>query len=117
MSIASEVAKVLGEKMVCGCHETPMRGREWEIYFEPVKDEHDNIINQIFVIIVSIAPYKGGVFVDNPDCYHVVEGQTKQMTFNTWKKKLLDRRTSRLCCSVDEHVSSIKADQSTDDHL
>jgi hypothetical protein len=106
--IASEVEKALG-KLTWGAHERPIQKRDWDIYFEPVKDEDGNIINQTFVIVVSVAPYQGGVFVGEPDCHHVVDGETKRMCFSTWKKELLGRRTLRQCNCVDEHVASISA--------
>ena len=105
-SIICEVEKAVG-KLIWGGNERPQRGREWDIYFEPVNGVDGSIIDQTFVIIVSIVPYKGGVFVAEPDCYYVVEGEVKRMSFNTWKTELLRRRTLRQCDSIDEHVRSI----------
>lgn len=105
--IISEVEKAL-ENLIWGAGEKPQRGREWDIYFEPVEEEGNNIgSNQTFVIVVYIAPYSGGVFVAEPDCYHVVEDKVERMRFKTWKKELLRRRTLRQCNCVDEHVNSM----------
>ena len=105
--ITSEVEKALGN-LIWGVGENPQRGREWDIYFERVEEESNITVNyQTFIIVVYIAPYSGGVFVAEPDCYHVVEDKVERMCFRTWKEELLRRRTLRQCNCIDEHVKSM----------
>ena len=106
-NIISAVEKVLVERLVWGGDDKPQRKREWDICLEPVKNKDDCTIEQIFIIVVSIAPYKGGVFVEEPECYHVVQNNVEKMPFNVWREELLRRRTIRQCKSVDEHIKSI----------
>ena len=101
--ITSKVEKTV-ENMVWGRNEKPIRAREWDIYFKPVKDE--DVIKR-YIIEVSVKPFKGGVFTAVPECYHVVGDSVKQMDIHTWMDELLRRRTLRQCNSVDEHVRSI----------
>ena len=110
--IISEVENALG-RLIWGGDERPQRGREWDIYFEPVDDEGNSTVNsQTFVIVVYIAPYSGGVFVAEPESYHLVEDKVERMCFKTWKKELLRRRTLRQCNCIDEHVKSIAVSSS-----
>ena len=62
------------------------RGEHWDIFFKPVMDSP---IPSTFVIVVYIAPCMGAVFVEEPECYHVVNGKVSQMSFATWKERIL----------------------------
>jgi hypothetical protein len=66
----------------------PKRGKHWEIFFEPVVDENSKPVPSTFVIVIYIAPCLGGVFIEEPECYEMVEGKVKKMPFNTWKRIL-----------------------------
>jgi hypothetical protein len=67
----------------------PKRGEHWEIFFEPVKDENSKPIPSTFVVVIYIAPCLGGVFTAEPECYKMVEGKVKKMSFATWKRRIL----------------------------
>ncbi len=64
----------------------PKRGVHWDIFFEPVLDEKP--VPSTFVIVIYIAPCWGGVFTEEPECYEMVEGQIKKMSFPTWKNRI-----------------------------
>ena len=64
----------------------PKRGEHWHIFFEPVLDEKSKSITSTFVIVIYIAPCLGGVFTEEPECYEMVEGHVKKMSFTTWRK-------------------------------
>lgn len=68
----------------------PQARRHWDIYFEPVKEaEGINAVPNTFVIVISVVPCPGGVFLTEPESYHVVKGKVKAMSFVEWKGKLL----------------------------
>ena len=67
----------------------PKRGEQWEIFFESVVDENSTPVPLTFVIVIYIASCLGGVFTEKPECYEMVEGKVTQMSFTTWKKRLL----------------------------
>jgi hypothetical protein len=67
----------------------PKRGEHWEVFFEPVVDKTSKPIPSIVVIVIYIALCLGGVFTEEPECYEMVEGKVKKMSFATWKKRVL----------------------------
>ena len=69
--------------------EQPKRNVHWEIFFEPVFDDNSSRIPSIFVIVIYIAPCLGGVFIEKPECYEIVEGKVAKMSFTTWKSRIL----------------------------
>ena len=71
----------------------PKGGEHWDIFFEPVLDEDNKPIPSTFVIVVYIAPYLGGVFTEEPECYEMVGGKVRKMTLATWKKRILPQPT------------------------
>ena len=89
----NEIAKKVGatiNKMIWPAHiGQPKQGEYWDIFFEPVVDKDNKPIPSTFVIVVYIAPCLGGVFTEEPECYEVVEGQVKKMSFVDWKGRLM----------------------------
>ena len=72
----------------------PKRGENWDIFFEPVVDEDSKPIPSTFVIVVYIAPCLGGVFTEEPECYEMVKGRIRKMSFITWMKRISPRPTN-----------------------
>ncbi|XP_028394837.1 uncharacterized protein LOC114518985 [Dendronephthya gigantea] len=68
----------------------PKRGEHWDIFFESVLDENSTTIPSTFVIVIYIASCLGGVFTEEPECYEMVDGKVKRMTFIAWKKRKYD---------------------------
>ena len=66
----------------------PKRGELWKIFFEPVKDANSKPVPSTFVVVIYIAPCLGGVFTEEPECYEMVEGEVKKISFATWKKRI-----------------------------
>ena len=66
----------------------PKRGVHWEIFFETVVDENSKPIQSTFVIVVYIAPCLGGVFTEEPECYEMVGGKVKKISFTLWQKRM-----------------------------
>ena len=85
------------------------KGKHWEIFFEPVMDSCSNPIPSTFVIVVYIAPCVGAVFVKKPECYEVVNDEVNQMSFSTWKERIL-----RTACdeSIPNKLNSVETWQS-----
>ena len=85
--IIKKVEKVIN-KIVWPEQIDPKRGQQWEIFFEPVVDANSKPVPSTFVVVIYIAPCLGGVFTEEPECYEMVEGEVKQMSFDTWKKRI-----------------------------
>ena len=68
----------------------PKQGEHWDIFFEPVLDEDNKPIPSTFVIVIYVAACVGGVFTEEPECYEMVKGNVKKMSFITWKEKMLE---------------------------
>ena len=70
-SITRKVEKAIG-KMIwpkhCGA---PKRGKQWDIFFEPVKDAAGKLVPRTYVIVIAVAPCAGGVFAEEPESYRV----------------------------------------------
>ncbi|XP_028394764.1 uncharacterized protein LOC114518928 isoform X2 [Dendronephthya gigantea] len=66
----------------------PKRGEHWDIFFESVLDENSTTIPSTFVIVIYIAPCFGGVFTEEPDCYEMVDGKIRKMTFIAWMERI-----------------------------
>ena len=67
----------------------PKRGEHWELFFEPVMDENFTPVPSTFVIVIHVTPCLGGVFTEEPECYEMVDGKVRKMSFATWKKRTL----------------------------
>ena len=65
--------------------EGPKKGQHWEIFFEPV---HDDVVPSTFVIVVYIARCAGGVFTEEPESYHVVDGEVKRLGSKEWRERI-----------------------------
>ena len=57
-------------------------------------DEDSKPIPSTFVIVVYIAPCLGGVFTKEPECYEMVKGKIRKMSFITWMKRISPRPTN-----------------------
>lgn len=78
--IARKVAKTF-EKIIWPrhCSGKQLKGKLWDLFFVPVKDSKKTPIASSFVIVVAIAPCRGGVFTDKPESYHIVDGKVERM--------------------------------------
>ena len=91
--IPQKVEKAI-KKMIWPEHiGVPKRGEHWDIFFVPVLDEDNKPIPSTFVIVIYIAACLGGVFTEEPECYEMVDGKIRKMSFITWKKKMSPRPT------------------------
>ena len=105
--------------------ELPKQKVNWDIFFEPVLDDNNAPISSTFVIVIYIAPSCGGVFTEEPECYEMVEGEIKKMSFARWKERILrpielfhlpitdstvkrdswsSSKTERICTRADEQL-------------
>ena len=90
IEIINKVEKAITKKMIWPEQVgQPKRGEHWDIFFEPALDENSKPIPSTFVIVIYIAPCFGGVFTEEPECYEMVERKVKNMSFTTWKKRIL----------------------------
>ena len=66
------------------------KGKHWNIQFVQVKDENMMEIPSLYVVVISIAALRGGLFTQEPESYHVVQGQIERMSFPVWMYKFFD---------------------------
>ena len=85
--IVGKVTKIIG-KMTWPEHSAKRRGQQWEIHFVPVEDSKGIPIPSTFVIVIYFARCPGGVFAEEPESYHLVEGKLEKMNFTVWKRKV-----------------------------
>ena len=86
--ITKKVEKAI-KKMIWPEHiAEPKQGEHWDIFFEPALDDNNKPIPSTFVIVIFIAACLGGVFIEEPECYEMVMGQVRKMSFITWKRRM-----------------------------
>lgn len=86
--IIKKVSKVINKMVWLGL-DGAKKQEQWDIHFVPVKDPKGNAVPATFVIIIAVAKYCHGVFTEEPESYHVVDGEVTRMSLLTWKEKLL----------------------------
>ena len=66
------------------------KGEHWNIDFIPVEDDKNNAIDSLFIIKISIKALPGGVFVQQPESYHIgLNREVKRMSFGDWKSRII----------------------------
>ena len=87
--IIKKVEKSMNKMIWATKFDIPKRKVHWEIFFESVLDDNSAPIPSTFVIVIYIAPFVGGVFTEEPECYEMVKGKVEKMSFTTWKERIL----------------------------
>ena len=64
----------------------------WEIAFIPIEDKDGSDL-ELHVIRISVIPCPGGVFIDEPESYYVVENRVEKLSFSNWKAHLRNSTT------------------------
>lgn len=95
IDIIKKVSKTISHMTWLGYSGEPRKGKEWDIYFEPVMGTEGNRIPSTFVIIITVVWCLGGVFTFEPESYHVTEGTVKKMSLETWKENLLSKEVPK----------------------
>ena len=62
--------------------------KRWDVYFEPVRDSENNIIEDLYVVVVFVAQCRGGVFVEEPECYEIIDNEVQKVDFASWKQRI-----------------------------
>ena len=89
-----------------------MRGKQWEIHFEPVKDCEGHTVPSLFVVVIYVAQCLGGVFTKEPECYHIVNGQVTKFNFPEWRLKIQNYVTKGETKPLETHLKNyFKGDQ------
>ena len=73
------------------------RGKQWDIVFVPTKNADKKLMQSTFVILITVEPCCGGVFVKEPESYHIVNGKVEMMTFGVWRHVAEKTREKRSC--------------------
>ncbi|XP_028410658.1 uncharacterized protein LOC114533346 [Dendronephthya gigantea] len=84
--VKKEVVTVI-EKMIWTKNKIkPLKGTHWEIYFENVIDEHGEVMNSTYVVVVYVSSFRGGVFITEPESYYFDDEaqKEKKMDFCLW---------------------------------
>jgi hypothetical protein len=67
--------------------------RFWKLHFVPVLEKLGQSLGDLrrdtFIIVVSVANCPGGVFVEEPESYHLVNEMVTRMPFPCWREKLV----------------------------
>ena len=74
------------------------RGIHWDIFFEPLVDNGYKQIPSAFVIVVTVVQCSGGVFVEKPESYRLVNGKPEAIPFEIWKKRVTSDETGCTEC-------------------
>lgn len=91
--ITKKVSKAINNMVWPSNCGKPRRGRQWQIWFKPVEDTNGDHISSTFVVVIHIVPCPGGVFVEEPESYQVVEGVATKISFDAWLPKLTESST------------------------
>ena len=96
--IIQEVDKTI--KNMCWPKESaaPEKGKQWNIFFEPVSGVSGS--DPKYIIVISVAPFPG-VFAEEPESYHVVDGEVRSLEYFEWIKRLCQHRISNRTPKVD----------------
>lgn len=107
-SITEKVQKTI-KKMKCrpGLRGEPKRGKQWDIFFEPVKDSEGKCVPSTYVIVVAVARCPGGVFAEEPESYCVSDGKVVKMDFSDWMRRFSMGVPSEQLESVPSHVPRV----------
>ena len=99
--IMNKVKRVIQKLIWPNNGRIPERTVQWEVFFEPVRARQDGNqqIPSTFVIVVSVIHCSGGVFVENPESYHVVSGKPQAMSLEMWKKRLASNGNLHRFCN------------------
>ena len=62
--------------------------KRWDVYFEQVRDSENNIIEDLYVVVVFVAQCRGGVFVEEPECYEIINNEVEKIHFASWKQRI-----------------------------
>ena len=62
--------------------------KRWDVYFEPVRDNENNNIEDLYVVVVFVAQCRGGVFVEEPECYEFIDNEVRKIHFASWKQRI-----------------------------
>ena len=77
----------------------PEKGKQWDVFFEPVSGVSGS--DPKFIIVISVAPFPRGVFAKEPESYHVVDGEVRPLQYLEWKRRLCQHRISDRTPKVD----------------
>ena len=93
-SIIHKVTNRVNKMIWLGLEDGPRRGINWDIFFHPVVDKEGRPVKSTFVIVIVVARYHpGGVFLQEPESYHIVNGRVERMELDTWKEYLFSKRS------------------------
>ena len=88
-SIKKKVKNKIEKMIWLGLENGPQQGKNWDIYFRQIIDKEGKPVESTFIIAIVVAHCRGGVFLQEPECYHLVHGYVKKMELHIWKKYLI----------------------------
>lgn len=92
-SLVKKLTNKINTMIWAGLEDGPRKGKHWDVHFYPVVDKKGGIVESNFVVAIVVAQYPGGVFLEEPECYHMINGNVEKMKSSTWKEYLLLERS------------------------
>ena len=92
-SIIKKVTKEIKKMVWLGLEGELCKEINWDIRFHPVVDEERKSVRSTFVIVIVVAYCPGGVFLQVPESYHVVDGHVEKMQLKTWKDYVFSKKS------------------------
>ena len=92
-SVIKKVTNEIKKMVWLGLEGEPRKEINWDIHFHPVVDKKRRPIPSTFVIVIVVAQCPGGVFLREPESYHVVDGCVEKMQLGTWKDYVFSKKS------------------------
>ena len=107
-SLVKKLTNKINKMIWAGLEDGPRKGKHWDVHFHPVVDKKREIVESTFVVAIVVAQCPGGVFVEEPESYHMINGKVEKMKSDTWKEYLLLKRSSYM-----DHTDHVVCETST----
>ena len=95
-SIITKFTKKINKMIWLGLEDGPCEGENWDIHFHPVCDKTGRPVESTFVITIVVARCPGGVFLKEPESYHIVDGVVEKMKLDSWNEYLYSERSHEM---------------------
>lgn len=92
-SITKKLENKINKMIWLGLEDGPCKGKNWDVQFHPVVESNGTVVESTFVIVIVVARCPGGVFLKEPESYHMVNGAVEKMKLETWKEYLYSQRS------------------------
>ena len=95
-SVVRKLTNKINRMIWAGLEDGPQRGKHWDVHFYPVVDKKGETVESTFVVAIFVARCPGGVFLKEPESYHMMNGNVEKIKLDTWKEYFLLRRSPHI---------------------